>query len=377
MPALLLKFKINLEDYSVSIHPRHHGPLFHRWLPDGEKDAIVLDTGDPNAELKVWFERLGFKHKDFIEFDYTRREVEPETIPKQAILDAGPLVGLLEIHAVSEEESVSLRENKVGDARYVALGKKIVSLIHVPVARFLDVLRTNYGQYWIRGLEKWDSRKESLARYCSLPLNLEWSLDEGKTWARFMPDEPTARLTVTMSTARSFREYLTKDDWQELAKVSREGHEPSLAALLLARAHQFLDQGNLKHALIEGVSALEVALEELVHQKLDGDNSLAKSMQAFWQLPLPARLIPVVSTLGTARLEDVKLAVEAIDMRNKVVHDGWDPPERAQHELSGLVNTVAALLPSPRFKFPTVNPGNKIMPLEEWEKLTKEDDRSS
>jgi len=370
MLTLLLKFKINLEEYDVSTYSQHYGPLFHRWLPDGEKDAIVLDTGDPNAELKVWFERLGFKDKDFIEFDYTRREVDPETIPKQAILEAGPLMGLLKIQALSEEESTPLRENKVGDARYVALGKKVVRLIHVPVARFLDVLRTNYGQYWIRGLEKWDSRKESLGRYCSssLKLNLEWSLDEGETWARFMPDEPTARLTVTMRMDRSFREYLTKDDWQQLAKVSREAYEPSLAAFLLAQAHQFLDQGNLKHALIEGVSALEVALEEFVRQKLDGDNSLAKSIQAFWQLPLPARLIPVVSTLGTARLEDVELAAEAIDMRNKVVHDGWDPPERAQHKLSGFLNTVAALVAGPRFKFPIVNPGNKIMPLEEWEK---------
>lgn len=163
MLTLLLKFKINLEEYDVSTYSQHYGPLFHRWLPDGEKDAIVLDTGDPNAELKVWFERLGFKDKDFIEFDYTRREVDPETIPKQAILEAVPLMGLLKIQALSEEESTPLRENKV-------------------------------------------------------------------------------------------------------------------------------------------------------------------------------------------------------------VHDGWDPPERAQHKLSGFLNTVAALVAGPRFKFPIVNPGNKIMPLEEWEK---------
>ncbi len=121
MSTLLLKFGINLEEYSLSIIAQHHGPLFHRWLPDGEKDAIVLDTGDSNIELRVWFERRGFVDNGFIKFDYKRREVNPEIIPKQAILDAGPLWGLLKIQGLSEEELVPLWENAIEDARYVAL----------------------------------------------------------------------------------------------------------------------------------------------------------------------------------------------------------------------------------------------------------------
>lgn len=376
MGTLLLRFTIDLREHDISPAFIHNGPLFHRWLPDAENDAIVLDTGDPNSELKAWFERFGFKRKDgdFIIFDHKRREVDPDTMSKQAVLDAGPLMGSLKILGLSDEELAPLHENNVGDARYVALGKKVVKLIHVPVARFLDILRTNYGQYWIRGLEKWDSSRGSLGSYCRLPLNLKWSLDGGETWAPFLPDERVVQAKVIMSSARDFREYLTKDDWQELSKVSREACEPSLAALLLAQSHQSLDQGNLKHALIEGVSALEVAIEEFVRQKLYSDKSLTKSMQTFWQLRLPARLIPVISTLGTTRLEDVELAVEAIHMRNRVVHDGWNPPESAKHEVRGLLRTISALLPGPRFRFPTSNPGNKLMPLEEWEKLTEEDD---
>ena len=368
MSTLLLKFGINLEEYSLSIIAQHHGPLFHRWLPDGEKDAIVLDTGDSNIELRVWFERRGFVDNGFIKFDYKRREVNPEIIPKQAILDAGPLWGLLKIQGLSEEELAPLWENAIGDDRYVALGKKVVkNLLYPPVARFLNILRTNYGQYWIRELEKWDSREESLGHYCK-SLNLKWSLDGGKTWTDFFPNNSLATpRALEIRMGKSFPEFPTKEDWQKLAKVVRDGYEPSLAAFILARAHQFLDQGSLKYAFIEGVSALELALNEFIRQKLDGADSLLGSMKAFWNLPLSAQAITVATILGKIPLQDIEYTIKAIDMRNKVIHEGWSPPDNAKVELSGLLNTVAALLKGPRFRFPSANPGNAIMPPEDWE----------
>lgn len=369
MSTLLLKFGINLEEYSLSIIAQHHGPLFHRWLPDGEKDALVLDTGNSNTELMVWFERQGFVDNGFIKFDYKRREVNPEIIPKQAILDAGPLWGILKIQGLSEAELVPLRENKIGDARYVALGKKVVkNLLYPPVARFLNILRTNYGQYWIRELEKWDSREGSLGHYC-LSLNLKWSLDGGKTWTDFFPDKPlgTPR-AIEIRMGKSFPEFPTKEDWQKLANVVREGYEPSLAAVILARAHQFLDQGSLKYAFIEGVSALELALNEFIRQKLHGADSLLASMKAFWNLPLRTQVIIVATLLGKIPLRDIEYTIKAIEMRNGIVHEGRNPSDDAKVELSGLLNTVAVLLSGPRFRFPTANPGNAIRPPEDWEK---------
>jgi len=282
-------------------------------------------------------------------------------------------MGLLKIQALPEENIATLQENKVGDGSYVELGKQIVGLIHGPVARFLDVLRINYGQYWVHGLEEWDSRRESLGAYCG-SLNLKWSLDGGKTWAPFVPDERIRSLNVSITVGRSFREYLTKDDWQELPGISQAGYGPSLAAFLLAEAHQFLDQGNLKHALIEAVSALDVALHDFIRQKLAGEVSLTDSVQGFWELSLGARMISVVTALGGVSLEDMKLAAKAIKMRNDVVHKGWNPPATAKGQLLGLLRTVSSLLPGPRFRFPTANPGNALRPIAEWEKQMEKDD---
>ena len=89
MTTMLLKFRINLELYELQTLNRNHGPLFHRWLPDGQQDSIVLDTGHPNSDLEVWFERRGFVDDGWIRFDYKRREVDPEIMSKQGVLDAG------------------------------------------------------------------------------------------------------------------------------------------------------------------------------------------------------------------------------------------------------------------------------------------------
>ena len=377
MSTLLLKFGINLESYDLPAIAQHHGPLFHRWLPDGEKDAIVLDPEDSNAKLKVWFERWGFVDSNgWIKFCYNRREIDPNIIPTQAILDAGPLMGLLEIKELLGEELAALYENKVGDARYIALAKRVIKLLYPPVAKFLNVLRINYGQYWIPELRKWDSRRESLGNYCR-SLNLKWSLDNGKTWAPFIPDRPEIRITSIVR--QSYSEYLTKEDWQELAKAAREKFEPSTAAFLLSRAHQLMDQGDLKYAFIEGVSALEIALREFIRQRLHNANFLLKSVEAFWNLPLRAQVVIVAASLDKVSFQDIEYAIEAIDVRNKIVHNGVNPHEdtRARNTLSGLLNIVSALLSGPTFKFPSANSANAKMPLEEWEKLSQEDHHSA
>ena len=358
-----------LENYSLPTVDQNHGPLFHRWLPDGEKHAIVLDTGDSNAKLKVWFERFGFvdSSSGYIRFNYQRREVDPKIIPMQAILEAGPLIGILEIQGLSEEQLDPIQENKVGDSLYIAVGKEVVKkLIVPPVARFLDILRTNYGQYWIRKLERWDSRKESLGSYCRSQLRLKWSLDGGKTWKRFLPDRQEGRLTATIG--RSFREYLTEEDWGELAKAVGEKYEPSLAAFALSRTNQFLNQGNLKQALVEGVSALEIALDEFIRQKFHGANSLLGLMSPFYELRLPVKVTTVATISGKIPSQDIEHTIEAIDMRNRVIHEGWNPPDNASQHLRGLLRTTAILLSGPQFRFPSANPGNALMPPEKWEK---------
>src|SRR5436305_13554498 len=106
MPSLLLKFYVFLDQQRN--WRKYDGPLFHRWLPDSEKDAIDLYTGFPNTRLKVWFERRGYVEGGVIQFDTSRKEVDPASIPTQAALCAGSLFGSLEVQAITDNEAACL-----------------------------------------------------------------------------------------------------------------------------------------------------------------------------------------------------------------------------------------------------------------------------
>ena len=377
MSTLLLKFKIVLNYDSISNNHEHSGPLFHRWLPDGMNDAIILNI-DQNTELKIWFERFGFVDGPSIEFDYHRQEVDPNIIPQQAILEAGPLMGLLKISEISEEELVVLNENSIEDEKYIKLGKKVANeFIYPYVARFIHILRTNYCQYWIQDLEKWDSRSESLGRYCNKRLHLNWSLDDGNTWSDFVPNKSISSaisLEIKMGICKIYLEYLTYEDWQKLGEAIQNDYEPTLAVTVLARTNQFLDQGNLKHALIEVVSAFELAINEFFRRKITDVKykSLFGDMASFMNLSLRVQIITIGVLLGNIPLQDIENAVDVIEMRNKLIHGGRDPPEKAKHEICCLLNIIKELLSGPGFKFPKSNPGNLIMSNEDWERELKD-----
>jgi len=355
MPDLLLKFSIHLEQTYHAGGWTEHGPLFHRWLPDGERDAIEVSTCENDVRLRVWFERRGYVDRGFITYDRGRREVDTAIMARQGKLDAGPLLGSLLVRSLPEREVEALRKGKP----YVALGKKVARLLVPPIRRFVKVLRTNYGQYWIREVKKWDSRSESLGSYCSY-LGLAWSLDDGKTWSPFRPNILRASITAG---GVDFSQYLTQLDWKQISDISRKGDEPLLPAVLLAKTNELLREGNLRYALVEGVSALELALHHFIEQNLRADKKLSSSMSTFWQLPLRTQVVAVAASVVAISREDLKNTLAAIESRNAAVHEGRAPSGNTKLELLGLMRTVATLLGAASFKFPDFYPsGNLLYP---------------
>lgn len=366
MVTFLLRFGIDLCRYDISSALKRNGPLFHRWLPDGENDAIALGIPRSKAQLKLWFERRGFVEGQQIRYDSNRREVDSDIMIKQGVLEGGPLMGLLSGYELSEEELAALQKDRKGDPAYEALGKKVVNLICPEVSRFIYIIRRNYGQYWVRELEEWDSRKYTLGYYCNTMLNSQWSLDDGKTWHPFVPNDPIGQFHITMPPKKRFMEYINKADWQSLAGYYKKEYSPPPSANILLRTHELLDQGNLRHAFIEGTTAFEVALYEFMRDKLRDRRILQDSLSSFYQLSLPSQLTSVAVALGLD-LEDIENATKAIEIRNKIVHKNYDPPSSSKDKLQGLMNVTASLIPGPNIRFPTINPGNAIYPVKDWE----------
>ncbi len=379
MQMLLIRFGVDLEDSSR--RSGHDGPLFTRWLPDGEADAIELPTGDPGADLHVWFERRGFVSEDStfrIRYDRDRREVEPETMRGQAILQAGPLVGRLTLKDLGNTDVVPLilqpddPMDPEGERDYYrTLGKRAAKLIQQPVSKFLDLLRTNYGQHWIRRLEEWDARKRSLGSYCQ-SLNARWSLDSGVTWKPLIPDVPWQMAGfVTIDFDYDYWDYLSREAWDEIAAVASGGHETPLAANVLAQSRLLLEEGEVRYALVEGVTALELAIDDRIRRYIAGSKALDKAFQALRDRPLPTKLAAVAMNLEGVDAGDVELAFQAIEKRNRVAHEGSRPSADAEDQLNGLIRVTAALLPGPKYRFPSVRPTYTWRTPERWEEVMR------
>lgn len=358
MTTLLLTFHVFLEDNSLGENLMTSGPIFHRWLPNGQEDAIQLPITDPGAELKVWFERRGYVEDGWIKFDCNRKEVDSKIMRNQAKLVAGPLFGMLKIQNISTAEEEALRQNSMGDSQYMALGKRVLRLIENPVAGILDMLRIIYGQYWLAEFLKWDRQNQidSLGNYC-FRLGMKWSLDDGKTSSDFLPDKPIAIEGMTIQMGRDYSDYLSSNDWESIQGELRHqrGYKPSLAEQVFARANRLLKEDDMKYAYVESVTAFEIAVGDFIKDLL-GDSKALKKAIGNIGIGAKGAFLSVVS--GKNNLADVELAFSAIETRNKIVHEGYEPIDNDKTELEALLKVISTLLPAPVYKRPSARGSN-------------------
>lgn len=367
--TLFLKFRIDLENYNIDRSPK--GPLTHRWMPNGESDSINLNVGNSDYILRVWFERHGISD-GMIEFDYKEKKVDPTIIPRQGILEIGPLYCLLEIKDVSDDELNAVKDNKIGDSNYLTLGKRVISVIQPPISSFLRILRIQYGQYWLRELFPFDSRFHSLGSYCA-SLRLQWSIDK-TNWSEFEPDQQVIRMTSNiMRDHASYSNYINEEDWNEIKAKIKTEYSPSYVMILLIQAWEHYDQKNTKYAILDGVTALELAIDELLRSALEKMNIKFTKIDEFnTTQSLPVKTMLVTGLKGNIKSEEIEDTLETIKIRNNIVHEGKNPPEDAGKRLKGLINTVSKMMENREFRFPKVNHGNALQDVVVWEKLKAE-----
>jgi hypothetical protein len=348
------------------------GPWFHRWLPDGRKEAIQLKTDAANVSLEVWFERRGETRPSGgpIEFSMEKRAVDPEVMARQAVLEAGPLEGLLQLRDAADEGVTDLRNGNYEGEACRQLLKRVVKAIGVPVGRFVNVIRVVYGQFWVRPLEPWDSRTASLESYCSRLL-LRWS-EDGSKWDgvgnTFSIKDPGSTIVATPPT-HDYRDYLTRESWGELARVGQEGYEPSLAATTLFQANRLLDEGKLRSAFLEAGTAFELAASEKFEQFAGGSSQLMSYSGSFFELPEPTKLVVLAGALPAVRREDVELAAKAISIRNRVAHEGYTPRDRDEDKLKAFIRVIGRLISGPRFRSVELSSANAVRPDEAWREI--------
>lgn len=179
---------------------------------------------------------------------------------------------------------------------------------------------------------------------------------------------------MTLIINKAFPEFPTRNDWQAIKNVVNQKYVPSMAASIIAHAHQLLDQDDIRHALVEATTAVELGIEEFLFNKPEDIYSIIKEMQSFRTISLRARVAVIASVMGKTSQEALRNALDAIDTRNDIVHEGRNPPndDNMKQKIDCLLRIAASLLTGPTFKFPKNNPGNALSSPEEWERRDQE-----
>jgi hypothetical protein len=357
---LLIRFDMRLENQEIMEYIRPHGPLFHRWLPDGKNDAIQVNLGNKGSKLLIYFERLGVIQNQMIKYELKKLENGEATIARQACLDAGPLFGELEYYEYSNEEIEAVIKDAEGNEHYVSLAKQVTRLVVPYFQSLLNSLKYIYGQYWIPELKMFDSRQFSIGNYCAGYLGMRWKYDKSKDWIDFKPDVNAIRFDAGIRTETQFEQYLEKKDWESIANSFSSEFDPSLPGIFLLKAHKAFEANNISQGLIEGATALELAIDEYINRQVAGNKLLSDALNSFRELGLTAKAGAVLSIHEGITNQIAESAIKAVQERNRVVHDGHQPNEIQFEIKDALLKCTAVLLKTEGLKFPEVNIGNRL-----------------
>ena len=246
---LLLSFAVILGD-------EQRGPCFHRWVPHLSDKPIVLE---PHQDVSI---RVAFDPSECHDGGLSPQNLGPDEIKNYGRVVAGPLRGIIELRSRPEAELKCVSERVTDDPSYVTLGKFVIQdVLGDKLSRLIDLLRINYGQYWIHPLQRWDSRTHSLGAYCANVLNMKASTDAGVTWVPFQPTENSTRIRASASFAKGleFTCFLTLDDWGHINSFLADGYEPSATARFVSRALHLFTSVDCRQAFKAVVTALEFA----------------------------------------------------------------------------------------------------------------------
>ena len=351
----VIEFRINLDNPDA----RTYGPLFHRWLPNGKADAISIDVGE-GLDLKVWFKRLDDRDNNAFYYIADRANFAEQEMSFHGRLDAGELHCRLVLNNLDDAGFASIASND-----YESVGKQALRAVEEPLHNFIAHLRTVFGQAWLPRQPPWDSRKESVSAHW-LGWDARFSTDGEQTWSLFVPGHARSTMTGIVHDRALYKRYITEQDWRSLNDF--KGDRPSFALDIISEANGSLATSDLKLCLIESATALEIALDEFIHVSNKSGKDPCKVFPQISNAALPVKIGCLVALRGDVSPNIVTSAIEAIRMRNDVIHEGRRP------EQSELRTACRALLrlasnfcsPSPRL----VSPMHSCTSSDEdWDKL--------
>ncbi len=337
------KFLIDLRNSDYNLIRGIQGPLFSKFLPNDKEDTIEIKIKD-GLIISFWFERRGFHDESgFIRYKFKRKEINDSVISRQGIIEGGPLFGMLEFD--QEIPKDILKQTESDNEEIMRYTKIIVKIIAEETQKILDLLRFNFGQYWIVANINWDSRECNLGYHCQNRIGLKWFDEESETWNDLIPDKSQASISgISINIKRDYSDYMTSENWNKFKELIVTGHSPSLGQRHLINAFITLDSGDLVKAFIDAVTALEIALDKYYKSIKDKSQKIGDLFNRIKDLGNKEQLINIFVDNKTITTIELENAIDAIDIRNKIVHEAYVAIAGDRVKLEVLLKLISILI---------------------------------
>ena len=325
--TLKLRFQYRTNSFSQrndTLEP--FGPLFHKFLPACINNCVSNKNNE--YEIKLWFEPRGYiDDMGFFETDSSKETIDVENnIKRQAKVDAGYLIGQIDFFSIQTNTLTDLFSNVLIENEYMKLGKKVYDILYANVYDFVYIFKFNYGQYWLKLPEKWDSRKDTLSRYFHSTFDLGFYNSEQNMWYAFEPSKSRTSYSPPINLNSDdpfYKLYINQPEWEKIKKHFLTGVTKSKTLEYLQYAHASYQSENYSKAYIEIVTALDLAIDEHFDKLKANNKEIQNQLQRFTDLPLNAKFSNICLLLNLCSEKEIEQSLDVIKTRNKIVHEGY------------------------------------------------------
>ena len=308
--------------------------IFSNWIPEGDKYNLIKKYDEVTINLsfdKECVSTLG---------EVTDEEIEKNTSNHISMLyaeaDLGDIEGELTSFIFDERDSGSgkhhgllpgNKEYECLNSEYKRLGEVVIKAVNETCNRLIAYARNIKGQYWLTTL---NADKGDLSN-----LNNSWRATariNDKGGFRWLPPG-TNVLSFELMIYRG-ELLIKKDEWGEINDFLTSNARPSLVFELMSNTRYLMSQGHRRSAVLEAVSALEVAtttfckspnIKDLnvfdYESRIDMENLGNQSKHLGFSGSI-RYLIPMLFSSKELSNTTLEKCYQAIDVRNNVVHKG-------------------------------------------------------
>jgi hypothetical protein len=297
---------------------------FTGWLPN-QKDGLGMSVNGDS--VTVWFDDQLFQASDF-DVDYAQLENQGDLRLNAIGID---------VHVEGVDEEVLAVIQKIADEaratqrmprrdcdaakRYEELGLRVQAAGLHAANRVLTWFRVSKGQFWISSLAHDPENQASFFRQSQAKVS--WN---GTEW---LPWLPSYRGALRMTCQDWGTRRVARDDWTDLKSWMTEASRPNLILELLADAEALASRGAARPALVQAVTALEVAIVRLYDSQFWQNAVKSSTAQAVLTGKKRIGFHHVLRTVLPAVLGNSEIPSEvltrcqdAVKARNEIVHEG-------------------------------------------------------